>query len=757
VTAIARDPEHLDLFLTGTDGGIYSAYWDESRGWSAWFRIGDGVAQVGSPVTAIARNPQHLDLCLTGTDGGIYSAYWDDSSGWSGWFRIGDGVAQLGSLVTAIARSPGYLDLFLTGTDGGIYSAYWDESRGWSAWFRIGDGVAQVGSPVTAIARSPQHLDLFLTGTDGGIYSAYWDGSSGWSGWFRIGDGVAQLGSPVTAIARSPEHLDLFLTGTDGGIYSAYWGPGSDQTSIKHVFVLMLENRSFDHLLGFSQLNGTDTLTGKLTTVDGLEGDEANVYEYVTSTVSATASDRIDPGPPHNFNDALIQLCGPEFDNVNLDGRSYPQVKGSGYAAAHGIVTNKESSGQVMRCFSPDNLRVLTALAQEFVVCDHWYSSMPGPTEPNRMFVHAANSGNWDDSPSSFDQVLADVFGTDISFEHGTIFDRLRNAKIPFRIYAGDDFPNVGLLHGVSIYTDVDDFEDFEGDINDDDFDAAYTFIEPNYDVLHGHEDMFRYGDSQHPPGSVAAGERLIKQVYEIIRKSPRWDHSLLLITWDEHGGFYDHVLPPRAAPTGLRGQSHGFMFDQLGPRVPAVVVSPLVPKNMVEHRTLEHSVIPATVEQLFGLSPLTVRDGGLVGLQTLATLPTPRTDTPTTLPEAGVASAVTAPPAGSAPPVRYDSSSLLADVHDGWLVGVLRNATKQHLEAAPNDGEQIKARVSALRTVGDLQQYVAEIQPIVRAKRAEARIQRVQSWRVRLRRGDVYGARPPGPGRPGEGSRPTR
>jgi len=334
----------------------------------------------------------------------------------------------------------------------------------------------------------------------------------------------------------------------------------------------------------------------------------------------------------------------------------------------------------------------------------------------------------------------------------------LRDAKIPFRIYAGDDFPNVGLLHGVSIYTDVDDFEDFEGDINADDFDAAYTFIEPNYDVLHGQADMFRYGDSQHPPGSVAAGERLIKQVYEIVRKSPRWDHSLLIITWDEHGGFYDHALPPRAPPTGLRGQSHGFMFDQLGPRVPAVVVSPLIPRNMVEHRTLEHSVIPATVEQLFGLSPLTVRDRGLAGLQTLATLPTPRTDAPATLPEAVVASAVAAPPASPAPPARYDASTLLADVHDGWLIGVLRIAVKQHLEAAPNDVAQVKARVSALRTVGDLQQYVADIQPMVKARRAEARRQRVQSRRARLRPGEVKDlpAPPAKHGRPGGGSRQT-
>ena len=102
----------------------------------------------------------------------------------------------------------------------------------------------------------------------------------------------------------------------------------------------------------------------------------------------------------------------------------------------------------------------------------------------------------------------------------------------------------------------------------------------------------------------------------------------MLIITWDEHGGFFDHVTPPRAAriPTGsppkdIQGKDHGFMFDRYGPRVPAVVISPWCPQNMIEHRQLEHSFIPATIEQLFGLRPLTNRDAGVVGLQTLATL----------------------------------------------------------------------------------------------------------------------------------------
>ena len=140
-----------------------------------------------------------------------------------------------------------------------------------------------------------------------------------------------------------------------------------------------------------------------------------------------------------------------------------------------------------------------------------------------------------------------------ISFEHGTIFDALRRAKVPFRIYAGDGFPQVGLLSGISLYYDVDDFANFAGDVNDPTYDAAYTFIEPRYDTISQNLGLPFVNNSQHPANSVELGEALIKTVYETIRNSPHWNQSMLIITWDEHGGFFDHVTPPPAAriPTG--------------------------------------------------------------------------------------------------------------------------------------------------------------------------------------------------------------
>jgi hypothetical protein len=228
VTAVARNPDHLDLFITDQNGSIASTYWDAATGWaSGWFDVpGGGAANPGSPVTAIARNPDHLDLFVTGTDGRIYSTAWDAASSWlGGWFPIPDRMTSLGSVVTAVARNPNHLDLFITDQNGSIASTYWDAATGWaSGWFDVPGGAAYGGSPVTAIARNPDHLDLFVTGMDGGINSTAWDAASGWlSGWFPVADRLAPLGSLVTAVARNPNHLDIFFTDQAGSIASTFW------------------------------------------------------------------------------------------------------------------------------------------------------------------------------------------------------------------------------------------------------------------------------------------------------------------------------------------------------------------------------------------------------------------------------------------------------------------------------------------------------------------------------------------------------
>ena len=557
----------------------------------------------------------------------------------------------------------------------------------------------------------------------------------------------------------------------------------SHSSSVKHVFVLMLENRSFDHMLGFSGITGTDATTGQPTTMDGLKGTEGNSFQGQRHTVRRGAADVIRKengelddirgGPGHDFADVLEQLCGPRATYPSRG--VYPEVNNTGFVSSYakrGGGKRPEAAKEAMECFGPEHLTVLNALAREFVVCDRWFSSMPGPTEPNRMFAHAATCGEFDDAPSKvaigvaevipdgglegfllklsglFDDIAqaaaiaaaalaikngastgeaaaaayeAAVAAGGFKFRGGTIFELLKKAGVKFRIYRGDLFPNVAQLQGIDVRSDdIKDFESFADDVNDSSFDFGYVFIEPAYDAF---PNDFITGNSQHPLGSVAAGERLIKATYEAIRKSPIWGESLLIVTWDEHGGFYDHVAPGPAAAAGAIGRAHGFTFEQLGPRVPAVIVSPLIPKNLIEHHLLEHASIPATLIDLFNLPTLPhSREGRVSGVMHLCILDTPRTDAPLTLPAPSVAVEFVAKPnIAFSDAVALEPNALLSKDPDDSLASLIRGVVVQHLQVAPNQREAILARSRLLRTHGDLLAYMKEVHGLVRAERVKA------------------------------------
>jgi phospholipase C len=271
-------------------------------------------------------------------------------------------------------------------------------------------------------------------------------------------------------------------------------------------------------------------------------------------------------------------------------------------------------------------------------VCDAWFSSVPEPTWPNRFFMHAASSGGLDDSPSGLGSAGNSLFDS-YTFNNGTIFDRLDDACLEWRVFAGDSFPVTLALSGMTLNElqgRIHDFDDFAAAVGDVNYSAAYTFIEPSYgnDLPPTAED-FTCGNSQHPLGDITRGERLIKTVYETIRNSPNWNESMLLVTYDEHGGFYDHVAPPpvTAPGDGVSDEDnvfHHFRFDQLGVRVPAVVISPFVERNVIDGTIYDHSSLLATVEQIFGLQPITARDATAATLMKLFTRSAPRTDAPT-------------------------------------------------------------------------------------------------------------------------------
>ncbi|HJW93847.1 MAG TPA: alkaline phosphatase family protein [Thermoanaerobaculia bacterium] len=509
---------------------------------------------------------------------------------------------------------------------------------------------------------------------------------------------------------------------------------------ITNVFVIMLENHSFDHLLGFSGITGTDAVTGQPTSINGLS-NQSNSYNGQTCTVSQPAVDPMVVDPGHEFLDVLMQLCGtgatypwagnypPICTNAN------PPVCNSGFLADW---LTSPSSGEgnpppghacdIMTACSPAQTPVLNFLATEFAVCDSWFSSMPGPTWPNRFFAHGASSSGLDHSPST-DEIATWETVAGFKFPNGSIFDAINGLSDgSFRLYFNSvygstfpfktwlpgvplgNLPTVAALHNISL-TQVVPFSVFPQDLANG-YPYMYTYIEASYGAVAA--GTYVGGNSDHPIDTVANGEAFLSTFYNTLRASSIWDTSLLIITWDEHGGYYDHVPPPAAVPPGDTTPSHsnsyyeyGFTFAQYGVRVPAVVVSPLIPQNLIDHRTYDHSSIPAAVESIFGLSALTKRDAAANDPSKLASLTTARS-TPATTPN---------PPASAPAPAGAAATRPLNEsIQNGDLPGFLYIAMREH--ARVTSESEAKARIATVRTRQDAINYLNEVTEKVKLAR---------------------------------------
>jgi hypothetical protein len=235
IGAVSRSRDKLDVFGTDTSGRVVTAAWEPAftDGWHGWWHIRGGRAQPGAPVTAVSRSADKLDVFVTGTDGGAYTAAWEPafSDGWHGWWRIRDAVFPQAAPLHAVTRSRDKLDVFGCDTQGRVITAAWEPAftDGWHGWWHIRGGRARPGAPVTALSRSADKLDAFVVGTDDGIYTAAWEPafSDGWRGWWHINGGRAPQGSEVTGAVRRPDHMDVFVVSTDGRAWTAAWRPGA--------------------------------------------------------------------------------------------------------------------------------------------------------------------------------------------------------------------------------------------------------------------------------------------------------------------------------------------------------------------------------------------------------------------------------------------------------------------------------------------------------------------------------------------------
>jgi phospholipase C len=275
-----------------------------------------------------------------------------------------------------------------------------------------------------------------------------------------------------------------------------------------------------------------------------------------------------------------------------------------------------------MKCFTPEDIPVLATLAREFAVCDAWFSSVPGPTLPNRAFAHCGSSnGSVDMNPLAYMRLP-------------TVYERLFEHGVSSRVYAYDGntlaiaFPAL-LLAGARW---LGSFEDFKKDVKKGTL-PAYSFLEPRYnDYFDQARQKAYFASDQHPPHDVRRGEQLIAEVYEVLRKSNLWEKTLFVITYDEHGGFYDHVPPPAAVAPTKRHEVRsdvmtGFDFTRLGVRVPAVLVSPFIEPGTVVKERFDHTSLVATALRLFApdAEPLNERDKVANRIDSVVTRSRPR------------------------------------------------------------------------------------------------------------------------------------
>ncbi|HYL78082.1 MAG TPA: alkaline phosphatase family protein [Bryobacteraceae bacterium] len=365
--------------------------------------------------------------------------------------------------------------------------------------------------------------------------------------------------------------------------------------NLKHIVVLMMENRSFDHMLG--SLRALDPR------INGLTGNETNpdtTNEPAKVLPQADFQGQLDPDPDHHFPAVNKQLFfgtgGPP---------AAPSMQGfvqSYFDQQHDV----KHSRKIMYYFTPDKLPVLSALARSFAVFNGWFASIPGPTICNRAFAHYG---------TSFGSVGMDPFV--VKPPYVSIYDRMLNAGRTSKLYyfdpASSTMEVVNLLSNQpKIFATYDQFlKDCElGELPD------YSFIEPNYKDHEGPGGGELLASDQHPDHDVQSGEIFIATIYNAIHQNPDlWKSTALLIVYDEHGGIFDHVPPPACvadapfvASAADTGTGVPFAFDRLGVRVPAVLVSPWVQKSTVvpgpedaaNGRTFEHASIPGTVTQHF-------------------------------------------------------------------------------------------------------------------------------------------------------------
>jgi phospholipase C len=379
-----------------------------------------------------------------------------------------------------------------------------------------------------------------------------------------------------------------------------------DRIPIDHIVVLMQENHSFDNYLG--RLHNYDP------TLD-VEAEPS----------AASNPDPANPGGPPIAAFHQTRLCEISDLDHSWNGTHLAWDNGAMDGFTKQNVSRADPSGtRAMGYYNQTDLPFYYGLFDTFAMGDRYFSSILGPTQPNRFYLY---------SGSSFGHIANGLPPSGSEFAQTSIYNLLDQAGVSWKIYSSE-FPYSAFFayvrkatgHIVPIanyYTDA-----AAGQL------PQVSFVDP---VFAGPANV---ENDEHPPANVQVGEKFVSDVINGLFTSPEWPSSALFLEWDEHGGFYDHVAPPAATPpdniapmTGSRDQSGG--FDRYGIRVPVAVISPFSKQHFVSHAVHDHASILRFIETRFGLPSLTQRDASADPMLEMFNFQNPAFVQPPTLPEA--------------------------------------------------------------------------------------------------------------------------
>lgn len=405
---------------------------------------------------------------------------------------------------------------------------------------------------------------------------------------------------------------------------------------IKHIVVVMLENRSLDNMCGWLYSGDNKPArflpAGSTQKFDGLDSsmmNPSNASYFLSGApaipvpvVAGVATSTVpNPDPEETYVNVTAQIYGPGGYSTS------PKFPMKGFVLNYAEAAKGANVNQIMQTHTPDQVPVLSALAANFAISDAWFASVPSQTWPNRAFAHAGTSNGHVNNGNPADPLQWNV---------QTIFNVLQAQNISWGVYS-DTIVSPSLtrtmfpkLWGIDLSSHFHGFQEFQDDCADNTL-PAYTFLEPSFLIS---------PNDAHPPHDVEAAEQFLSRIWDAVSTSPGWNETLLIITFDEHGGCFDHVLPPGGAKAPDAASSpgdEGFAFDRFGIRVPTIFVSPYIAAGTVVRSPtsvpFDHTSILATLRDWLTIPDAAMLTSARVAaaptIESVLTLDAPRADLP--------------------------------------------------------------------------------------------------------------------------------